>query len=114
MITTSEIKISVLVDRDSSLPAPRAVHQVYELEQEPSAVPPRTSRRPATAARPVNGPDLGNLVERLQGIDMEELFISDLSLDQSQALVTIVGVPNQPGVAAGCFRALPMRASSWT
>ncbi len=37
---------------------------------------------------------------------MEELFISDLSLDQSQALVTIVGVPNQPGVAARVFQSI--------
>ena len=47
---------------------------------------------------------LGSLVERLQGIDMEDLFISDLALDQSQALVTIVGIPNQPGVAAQVFQ----------
>jgi aspartate kinase len=105
MITTSEIKISVLVDRDSALPALRAVHQVYELEKEPTDFP--FEHREATrAATSNNGPDLGNLVERLQGIDMEQLFISDLSLDQSQALVTIVGVPNQPGVAARVFQSI--------
>jgi aspartate kinase len=105
MITTSEIKISVLVDRDSSLPALRAVHQIYALEQEPSAVP---SEHASASDRGTagNGPDLGNLVQRLQGIDMEELFISDLSLDKSQALVTMVGVPNQPGVAAGVFQSI--------
>ena len=31
MITTSEIKISALVDRDAALPALRAVHQTFEL-----------------------------------------------------------------------------------
>jgi aspartate kinase len=102
MITTSEIKISVLVDRDAALPALRAVHQVYALEQEPADIPPGAPR--VTAAS--NGPDLSNLVERLQGIDMEELFINDLALDQSQALVTIVGVPNQPGVAARVFESI--------
>ena len=82
MITTSEIKISVLVDRDSALPALRAVHQAFELEQEPRAVPPEHLPAQPTATAAGNGPDLGNLVQRLQGIDMEELFISDLSLDQ--------------------------------
>jgi aspartate kinase len=105
MITTSEIKISVLVDRDSALPALRAVHQVYELEKEPTEFL-AEHREAIRAATPNNGPDLGNLVERLQGIDMEQLFISDLSLDQSQALVTIVGVPNQPGVAARVFQSI--------
>ncbi len=103
MITTSEIKISVVVERDAALQALRAVHEVYDLEKEPPAV---AAPSPEAGSRPLaynNGPDLGHLVERLQGIDMEELFISDLSLDQTQALVTIVGVPNEPGVAARVF-----------
>jgi len=109
MITTSEIKISALVDRDSALPALRAVHQVYQLEQEPAERPADQppAQPPATrATHNNNGPDLGSLVERLQGIDMEELLISDVTLDQSQALVTIVGIPNQPGVAAKVFQSI--------
>ncbi len=42
MITTSEIKISVLVDRDSALEALRTVHAAFELDKEPA--------RPAEAA----------------------------------------------------------------
>ncbi len=106
MITTSEIKISVLVERDASLCALRAVHQAYALEQVPPEVSAGTPPHRREIRASANGPDLGNLVERLQGIDMEELFISDLSLDQSQALVTIVGVPNQPGVAASVFQSI--------
>ncbi|MHB8972823.1 MAG: aspartate kinase, partial [Pirellulaceae bacterium] len=105
MITTSEIKISVLVERDASLCALRAIHQAYALEQVPPELLPEHHLAAENTAS-TNGPDLGNLVERLQGIDMEELFISDLSLDQSQALVTIVGVPNQPGVAACVFQSI--------
>ena len=79
MITTSEIKISVLVDRDSALrrPARRAPGlRTRERNRRMIAAERRdTSRTPPTAD---NGPDLGNLVERLHGIDMEELFISDL------------------------------------
>jgi aspartate kinase len=35
---------------------------------------------------------------------MEELTIDDISLDQSQARITICGVPDSPGVAATVFR----------
>lgn len=34
---------------------------------------------------------------------MESLMIDDISLDQSQSRVTVLGVPNQPGIAAGLF-----------
>jgi aspartate kinase len=40
-------------------------------------------------------------VRRLQG--MEDLAISDVTLDDSQALVTIAGVPDHPGLAAAVF-----------
>ncbi|MCU0958866.1 MAG: aspartate kinase [Pirellulaceae bacterium] len=103
MITTSEIKISVLVDRQAALPALRAVHHVYDLDKEPHTLPDGHPDRTSSPTSP-NGPDLGNLVERLQGMDMERLLISDVELDQSQALVTIVGIPNRPGVAARVFR----------
>src|SRR5262249_17583668 len=44
MITTSEIKISVLVDRASAMHALRTVHQAFLLEQLTSAVPPLPSK----------------------------------------------------------------------
>ncbi len=39
MITTSEIKISVLVERDQALNALRIVHRVFELDKEPEPPP---------------------------------------------------------------------------
>jgi hypothetical protein len=41
MITTSEIKISVLVDRDAAVEALRAVHKVFELERPAGDLPGR-------------------------------------------------------------------------
>jgi aspartate kinase len=99
MITTSEIKISVLVRRDEALPALRAVHAAFELEREP---PGAAKRAAATAPRP-SAQSAVDVIQRLAGMDMEELFIDDISLDQSQARVTIVGVPDVPGVAAKIF-----------
>ncbi len=102
MITTSEIKISVLVDRDQAQPALRAVHQAFALEQLPTEEPSPVAS--ATAAPAIKGLDAVNVVERLQEADMEELVLDDISLDDSQSLVTIVGVPNRPGVAAALFQ----------
>ncbi|MFW6169768.1 MAG: ACT domain-containing protein, partial [Planctomycetota bacterium] len=50
--------------------------------------------------------DAANIVEHLQHIDMEELVLDDIGLDETQALVTIVGVPNRPGVAAQVFQSV--------
>jgi aspartate kinase len=97
MITTSEIKISVLVERAVATQALRTVHEAFRLEQPPPAVP--VAAEPS-ASGAVNAADV---VERLQGFDMEDLFIDDISLDDSQARVTIVGAPDKPGIAAKVF-----------
>jgi aspartate kinase len=55
----------------------------------------------AAAARAATDP--AAVVARLQGANMEELWIDDVSLDQSQARVTMMGVPDTPGVAAKTF-----------
>lgn len=97
MITTSEIKISVLVDREQAQQALRAVHQSFELaeEHELSGVMPGE-----VATRDL---DAADVVAHLRGVDMEELAIDDISLDESQARVSINGVPDTPGVAARVF-----------
>ena len=94
MITTSEIKISVLVASAQGLPALRTVHRTFHLEREPERLnPPVTQPKPASSAVDV--------VARLQR--MEDLAIDDITLDESQARVTISGVPDSPGVAAKVF-----------
>ncbi len=102
MITTSEIKISVLVDRNQSQAALRAVHQVFELH-----------KRPADAAaweeipqRNSSDTDVARMVADLHSADMEQLSLSDVSLVDDQARVTLIGVPDQPGLAANIFDAV--------
>lgn len=97
MITTSEIKISVLVERDAASTALRAVHQAFELDR-PSAggvVPLNLPHTKANAAE---------VASRLRGANMEELFIDDISLDETQGRVTISGLPDTPGIAARVFQ----------
>ena len=98
MITTSEIKISVLVDRSEAKAALRAVHPAFELDAEPA---PKLSQ--AGRGEQVATADVADVLSRLRGVDMEELFLDEITLDQQQARVTMNGVPDSPGIAAEIF-----------
>jgi aspartate kinase len=123
MITTSEIKISVLVDRASAVPALRAVHRAFALDQLDSG----TAESPASSfpahARPgamklvpladadsENGagdmPDARSSLAEPRALGMEDLVIAGVELDESQARVAIFHVPDRPGHAARVFRAI--------
>ncbi len=99
MITTSEIKISVLVARGEAAAALRAVHQAFGLDKAPSGAGKANGH---DAARDQS--DAMAVVARLQ--KMEELTIDDISLDESQARVTVSGVADRPGIAAAIFEAV--------
>jgi aspartate kinase len=95
MITTSEIKISVLVKQDVAQTALRAAHAAFGLHK----VPKNLTSRETTSSQA----DEIDVVSQLQTTGMEDLAIDDISLDDTQARVTILGVPNTPGIAAGVF-----------
>jgi aspartate kinase len=98
-ITTSEIKISVLVKRDQALPALRAVHAEFELDRPPRDRVTFGEKQPAGGhGSPID------IVARLQR--MEDLAIESVSLDQSQAQVTLFDVPDRPGISATIFEAV--------
>jgi len=97
MITTSEIKISALVDREASQNALRAVHRAFDLAKpSPAGVTPLAAGHAKANAAEV--------ASRLRGANMEELFIDDISLDETQGRVTINGLPDVPGIAARVFQ----------
>jgi aspartate kinase len=97
MITTSEIKISVLVAREFAQEALRTVHEGFGLSAAPAG-----AAQPGDAAgaccRPNHTAELMGRLER-----MEDLIIDDVQLDESQARVTLVDVPDIPGLAAQSF-----------
>ncbi|MGQ9913668.1 MAG: aspartate kinase [Thermogutta sp.] len=96
MITTSEIKISVLVDRGQALESLRTVHAAFALDQAPPPMEDETL--PA-----VNGKnDRDRIIGRLHG--MEDLVIESIALDETQGRVTIADIPDRPGLAARLFR----------
>jgi len=98
MITTSEIKISALVERDVALQALRAVHQAFRLDEEPPVID-----GPTAGEEPPPRSDPGEVAELLREVELEELTIDDIALDESQARVTVRGLPDVPGAAAKVF-----------
>jgi aspartate kinase len=97
MITTSEIKISVVVAREHAQEALRAVHEAFQLNVPPTDGKPQGDSAPATDAKT----NAAALLARLQR--MEKLIIDGIDLDESQARVSFVGLPDMPGLAAQTF-----------
>ena len=98
-ITTSQIKVSVLVQREKALDALRAVHREFELEK-----PPRGRAAFGDAITAAKAADAVDVISRLQ--HMEDLTIHNLALDATQARVTLSEVPDRPGIAADIFEAI--------
>ena len=102
LITTSEIKVSALVSRDVARDALRIVHSEFGLD--------KIEATPGTeeiAARVALSPE--EVIERLHGFGMEDLSIDEISLDDSQSLITLSKVPNKPGLAAHLFDQIALR-----
>jgi aspartate kinase len=95
MITTSEIKISALVSRSDAAAAVAAVHAAFALETACPGEAEEWTDGPGPKPSPLE------VVQRLEG--MEDLAVEDCILDASQALVTLVELPDTPGVAADVF-----------
>jgi aspartate kinase len=102
MITTSEIKISVLVARSQALAALRAVHQSFKLYRKPADAATWDVLPQAAATQT----DIEKLVADLHLADMEQLALTDISLADDQARITLLGVPDAPGLAADVFDAV--------
>ena len=95
MITTSEIKVSALVDRGQGVDALRAVHKAFHLEQAPPVSVKSHEPKHDTASRGLE------IVHRLQA--MEALAVDGIELDESQGRITVRGVPDVAGIAAKLF-----------
>jgi aspartate kinase len=111
MITTGDIKISVLVDRQQAARALHAVHRAFALDTPIDGVAARfvpgqharpsmsqvqaeTGRRPVTPSRRPWAPAAG----------LEDMVISAVELDDRQGRVTVLELSDQPGFAARILR----------
>jgi aspartate kinase len=99
MITTSEIKISVLVDKADGTRALRAVHQAFDLHR------PKPVKQ--NGARPVIPSDASRVRDIALSLSaMEEILVSDVLLDEEQGRITLFQLPDQPGVCGRLFSAI--------
>jgi len=101
MITTSEIKISCLVQRSEGTQALRAVHQAFELHRKPSDANTWLIGQMNHAKMSPS-----EVVERLRSTNLEQLTLLDISLLDDQARVTLSGVADTPGLAEKVFKSV--------
>jgi aspartate kinase len=114
MITTGDIKISVLVGKQDGTRALRAVHQAFNLRQpRPGAGLPVSrageapvgafQRRPQTLPQ-ASGRTLAALTQQLA--HMEDIVVSDVFLTTDQGQITIFALPDRPGHCLRVFQAV--------
>jgi aspartate kinase len=111
MVTTGDIKISVLVDRSEGVRALRAVHQAFALHQpRPGAglagpaLAPSYRRRPAEVIEDSTGRDILHWTQQLSS--MEEIVVSDVLLNTAEGQITVFDLPDHPGHCSRIFQAV--------
>jgi aspartate kinase len=111
MITTADIKISVLVPRPDGLKALRAVHKAFDLAApRPGAGQPavrgvapfQRRQAPAVGGSPVR--DLAALTQQLAS--MEDIVVSDVLLAIDEGRITVFGLPDRAGNCSQIFQAV--------
>jgi aspartate kinase len=103
IVTTSEIKISVLIDHELCDLAVNTVHECFQLTQQIVQTP-HVGVPSQTATRKDTSELEADIVSQLSG--MEEIVVSDIYSDTDQARVTITHLDDIPGVAADVFSAV--------
>jgi aspartate kinase len=111
MITTGDIKISVLVDKADGVRALRAVHQAFKLhEPRPGAGLAAATwassfrRRPSVLIEESSGRELSERVSQLAS--MEDIVVSDVLLNTEHGRITIFELTDQPGNCSRIFQAV--------
>jgi aspartate kinase len=108
MITTGDIKISVLVDRADGIKALKAVHAAFGLERPRPGAGEATGDsgefRPKPSVRGDAKADLASAIARLSG--MEDIVISGVKLHTGYGRITVFDLPDQPGNCSAVFEAV--------
>ncbi len=104
IVTTSEIKISVLVSRDDCKAAVRAVHTGFGLENVTRANPAVGVRTEMTESQPTSTNTEDEIIAGLNA--MEDIVVSDVQLDNTQSRITLSRLPDEPGIVSRLFAAV--------
>jgi aspartate kinase len=100
LITTGDIKISVLVKRDRARVALQRVHAAFGLDETGREMEAESKSSEIRRQRSV---DELEVIERLREAGMEALVINDIQIDENQSSITIERVPNRAEVIASLF-----------
>lgn len=109
MITTGDIKISVLVDKADGVKALRAVHQAFKLYEARTGPEGKPGKMTLEGIRPRPAVELQEVAERditKQLSSMEDIVVSDVLLDDNQGRITIFELPDKPGNCSRVFQAV--------
>jgi len=104
VVTTSEIKISVLIDSDRCNDAILAVHSGFGLNQ-PSPPLPGCGHPASSATNAVSSDEVvADIISRLDS--MESILVSDITSDTDQCRISLSNLPDAPEVAGTVFAAV--------
>lgn len=106
MITTSEIKVSVLVERDRCDEALLAVHQGFHMEKADQQQPTIGIQQDPGEPHHDENEDkrLTEIVSKLA--NMEDIVVSEVLLDETQSRLTLHNIPDIPGSCSQVFSAV--------
>lgn len=105
MISTGEIKISVLIASDRAIEAVQLIHETFQLDKQEHLTPKIGFQHdPEEGPRKTHEHREQEVVLSLA--NMEDIVVSDVLVDTSQARVTIEDLPDRPGIAAHLFEAV--------
>jgi len=105
MITTSEIKTTVLVDRNQCEEAVRVIHNGFELDRLSSysfaTNEGISEEKQVGESTPKQNELEQEIIDQLS--NMEDIVVSEVLLDQSQSRVTVRSLPDNPGICSRLF-----------
>lgn len=105
LITTSEIKITVLVDRRDGVRALKAVHDAFGLHV--LKLPDEQTNPYASTGKPSGDRHL-TMSPSASLLEMESIVVTDVAVDVSQARITISDFPDMPGNCGKVFSAIAL------
>ncbi len=105
MITTSEIKLTVLVDRNQCEEAVRVIHNGFELDRLSSYSFATNQILSEGTAIELQAQESNQLEQEIidQLANMEDIVVSEVLLDQTQSRVTVRNLPDNPGICSRLF-----------
>jgi aspartate kinase len=107
MISTSEIKISVLVDKADGVRALRTVHSAFRLHEPRPNGAEAHRQEEGTVLMPSAAPLSEERLDRMANLNaMEDIVVSDVELDTSQGRITVFRAPDRPGICSRIFRGI--------